>query len=300
MVDYGRPVQFGVFPTPAADRVDAVMEIAAAADLDGLDLIGVQDHPYQRRFVDAWALMAVILARTQRVRVFPDVASLPLRPPAVMAKTAASLDVLSGGRFELALGAGAFWDAIGAMGGLVRSAGEAASALVEAIEVIRLMWSRERSVRYDGRHYQLSGVHPGPVPAHDMGLWLGVLGPRMLGALGRLADGWVPSSSYVPPEALADKHARIDEAAQEAGRDPADLQRIYNVFGSITDGASVGFLNGPVDQWVDELTELVTDYGMDTFVFGAKDDDLSQIRRFAAEVVPAVRDAVAAHRGRQA
>ncbi|MGH3951873.1 MAG: LLM class flavin-dependent oxidoreductase [Pseudonocardiaceae bacterium] len=300
MVDYGRPVQFGVFPTPAADRVDAVMEIAAAADLDGLDLIGVQDHPYQRRFVDAWALMAVILARTQRVRVFPDVASLPLRPPAVMAKTAASLDVLSGGRFELALGAGAFWDAIGAMGGLVRSAGEAASALVEAIEVIRLMWSRERSVRYDGRHYQLSGVHPGPVPAHDMGLWLGVLGPRMLGALGRLADGWVPSSSYVPPEALADKHARIDEAAQEAGRDPADLQRIYNVFGSITDGASVGFLNGPVDQWVDELTELVTDYGMDTFVFGAKDDDLSQIRRFAAEVVPAVRDAVAAHRGQQA
>ncbi len=300
MVDYGRPVQFGVFPTPAADRVDAVMEIAAAADRDGFDLIGVQDHPYQRRFVDAWALMAVILARTERVRVFPDVASLPLRPPAVMAKTAASLDVLSGGRFELALGAGAFWDAIGAMGGPVRSAGEAASALVEAIEVIRLMWSRERSVRYDGRHYQLSGVHPGPVPAHHMGLWLGVLGPRMLGALGKLADGWVPSSSYVPPEALADKHARIDEAAQEAGRDPADIQRIYNVFGSITDGASVGFLHGPVDQWVDELTELVTDYGMDTFVFGAKDDDLSQIRRFAAEVVPAVRDAVAAHRGRQA
>ncbi len=297
MTDYGRSVRFGVFPTPDADRVDDILAIATAADRDGLDLIGVQDHPYQRRHLDAWALLATVLARTERVRVFPDVASLPLRDPAVMAKTAASLDVLSGGRFELGLGAGAFWDAITAMGGPRRSAGDAADALVEAIDVIRLMWSGERSVRFDGAHYRLSGVRPGPAPAHDIGLWLGVLGPRMLGVLGRTADGWIPSSSYVPPEALAEKHARIDDAARQAGRDPAAIQRIYNVFGSITEGAPSGFLNGPVDQWVDELTELVLDGGMDTFVFGAQDDDLGQIRRFACEVAPAVREAVTRERG---
>lgn len=297
MTDYGRPVEFGVFPTPSAERADHVLAIADAADRDGLDLIGIQDHPYQRRFLDTWALMATVLARTERVRVFPDVASLPLREPAVMAKAAASLDVLSHGRFELALGAGGFWQAVDAMGGPVRSPREAADALLEAVAVIRLMWSQERSVRFDGAHYRLAGVKPGPAPAHDIGLWLGVYGPRMLGAVGRLADGWVPSSGYLPPEQLAGKHARIDEAASAAGRKPSDIKRVYNVFGSITDGGSEGFLRGPVDQWVDELTELVVEGGMDTFIFGTPDDDLAQIRRFAAEVVPAVRDAVARERG---
>lgn len=297
MTDYGRPVEFGVFPTPTADGVAEILAIARIADQEGLDFVGVQDHPYQRRFLDAWAAMTMILARTERVRVFPDVASLPLRPPAMLAKSAASLDVISGGRFELALGAGAFWEAIGAMGGPVRSPGEAAAALVEAIEVIRLLWSDRRSVRYEGQHYRLAGVHPGPAPAHRMELWLGVLGPRMLAALGRLADGWVPSSSYVPPEALADKHARIDESALDAGRKPEAIRRVYNVFGPITDGRTNGFLHGPVGQWVDELTHLVIESGMDTFVYGAPDDDPAQIRRFAIEVAPAVREAVRDHRG---
>lgn len=296
MTDYAQPLQFGFFPTPNADSVNHVLEVAALADAGGLDLIGIQDHPYQRRFLDAWTLMATVLAHTERVRVFPDVASLPLRPPAVLAKTAASLDIVSGGRFELALGAGAFWDGIRAMGGQVRTPREAASALIEATQLVRLMWSSERSVRFDGDHYQLSGVHPGPAPAHEMSVWLGVLGPRLLRAVGGLADGWVPSSSYVPPEALLDKHRVIDEAAAEAGRDPADIRRIYNVFGSITDGVSRGFLDGPVDQWVDQLTELVTDYGMDTFIFGTAKDDLDQMECFSGEVVPAVRDAVGRHR----
>jgi len=296
VTDYGRPVRFGVFPTPDAGRPEDVLAIAAAAEDDGLDLVGIQDHPYQRRHLDAWALLATVLARTERIRVFPDVACLPLRDPAVMAQTAASLDVLSGGRFELGLGAGAFWDAIAAMGGPRRSGREAADALIEAIDVLRLMWSGERSVRYDGAHYQLAGARPGPAPAHDIGIWLGVTGPRLLGVLGRAADGWIPSSSYVPPEALADKHARIDDAARAAGREPADIQRVYNVFGAITDGPPTGFLQGPADQWVDELTELVLDGGMDTFVFAAQDDDVSQIQRFAREVAPAVRDAVARER----
>src|SRR6266550_8057775 len=109
------------------------------ADEAGLDLIGIQDHPYQRRFLDTWMLMATVLANTQRVRVFPDVANLPLRPPAVLAKAAASLDVLSGGRFELGLGAGAFPDVIASMGGPRRTPGESVEALEEAIDVIRLM-----------------------------------------------------------------------------------------------------------------------------------------------------------------
>lgn len=296
MTDYGRPLQFGMFPTPESGRADEVLDLVEMADEEGLDLVGIQDHPYQKDFLDTWSLMAFVLARTTSIRVFPDVACLPLRPPAVMAKAAASLDVLSGGRFELALGAGAFWSAITAMDGPERTPGEAAGALSEAVDVIRLMWSGERSVRYDGTHHRLAGVHPGPRPAHDIGIWLGVGGPRMLGVLGRKADGWAPSNSYFPPPKLPDMHARIDESATGAGRDPADIQRIYNVFGTITDGPGGGFLGGPVGQWVEELTGLVVETGMDTFVFGAEGDDPHQHRRWAVEVVPAVREAVARHR----
>jgi alkanesulfonate monooxygenase SsuD/methylene tetrahydromethanopterin reductase-like flavin-dependent oxidoreductase (luciferase family) len=295
MTDYGLPVRFGVFPTPQAGTLDEVLALARIADEEGLDLIGIQDHPYQRRFLDTWMLMATLLAKTERVRVFPDVANLPLRPPAVMAK-AAGLDVMSGGRFELGLGAGSFWEAVVAMGGPRRSPGEAVEALAEAIEVVRLMWSEQRSVRFDGRHYRLAGVKPGPQPVHEIGIWLGVGGPRTLALLGRAADGWVPSSGWATPDKLAGMHARIDEAAVAAGRDPARIRRVYNVWGAI-DGSG-GFLQGSAERWVDELTELAVDHGMDTFVFGPSEDPVPQLRRFAAEVAPAVREQVARNRGK--
>ncbi len=295
MPDYGRQLRFGVFPSPDADSIDLILSLARIADDEGLELIGIQDHPYQRRFLDTWMLMATVLARTSRVTVFPDVANLPLRPPAVMAKSAASLDVLSGGRFELGLGAGGFWEAIEAMGGVRRTPGEAVDALTEAIEVIRLMWSEERSVRFSGTHYQLAGVKPGPPPAHDMGIWLGAGGPRMLALLGRSADGWVPSSGWATPEKLAAMNAQIDEAATAAGRDPASITRVYNVWGTI-DGEG-GFLQGSASQWIEELTSLAVEHGMDGFVFGPASDPMNQVQRFAAEIAPAVREAVLLHRG---
>ena len=296
MTDYGRVVQIGVFPEPVAARLDEILALVGIADRDGLDLVGIQDHPYQRRYLDTWMLMATVLARTGRITVFSDVANLPLRPPAVMAKAAVSLDVLSGGRFELGLGAGAFGEAVAAMGGPTRSPGEAVDALGEAIEVVRLMWSDRSSVWFDGRHYRLAGVKPGPRPVHPMGVWLGVGGRRTLALVGRVADGWVPSSPWAPPEKLPAFTAQIDEAAVAAGRDPAAIRRIYNLFGSIRKRGPGGFLQGPVEQWTDELTELVVEHGIDSFVFGPADDPVRQVQVFAAEVAPAVREAVARHR----
>jgi alkanesulfonate monooxygenase SsuD/methylene tetrahydromethanopterin reductase-like flavin-dependent oxidoreductase (luciferase family) len=296
MTDYRRPLQFGLFVTPRADMLDNTLALAALADRS-MDFIAIQDHPYQAKFLDAWTLMATVLARTQRVRVMPDVASLPLRPPAVLAKAASSLDVISGGRFELALGAGAFWQAIAAMGGPNRAPGEAAQALEEAVEVIRLMWSDQRSVRFEGQHYRLSGVHPGPAPAHDIQIWLGVGGPRMLRFLGANADGWVPSNSYFPPGKLPAMQRQIDDAATSAGRDPASIVRAYNIFGEITQASGADTFSGPVAQWTDELTSLAVETGMDTFLLGTPDDDATQAAVFANEIAPAVREAVARHRG---
>lgn len=253
----------------------------------GFDLVGIQDHPYQRRFLDTWTLITYLAGRTSRIRFFPDVANLPLRPPALLAKAAASLDLLTNRRIVLGLGAGGFWDAIVAMGGPRRTPAQSVDALEEAIAIIRLMWSGQPSISYSATHYSVRGLHPGPSPAHPIGIWVGAYRPRMLRLIGRLADGWVPSLGYVQPEALPGMNALIDEAAGAAGRDPHDIRRILNIGGAITDGErGEGVLDGPPSHWVTMLDQL-RKAGMDTFIFWA--EDRAQIERFAREVIPAFR-----------
>jgi alkanesulfonate monooxygenase SsuD/methylene tetrahydromethanopterin reductase-like flavin-dependent oxidoreductase (luciferase family) len=281
-------IRFGYFLVPEAGA--PLLATAQRIERLGLDYVGVQDHPYQRRYVDTWALLAMIAATTTRLRVFPDVACLPLRPPAVLAKTAASISLLSGGRFDLGLGAGAFWEAIEAYGGPRRTPGQALVALAEAIEVIRKVWSGERNLRFEGSHYRLAGAQSGPVPDHPIGIWLGVYGPRALALTGRVADGWVPSFRG-DLAALREMTRRLEDAASAAGRDPSAIRRVLNVNGAITDGRSSGPLRGPVEQWADELTELVG-YGFDTFLMWAEGEE--QLERFAQEVVPATRQQLGA------
>lgn len=291
MPDYGREPQFGISFEPLADPPDFVARLAKAADGAGLDLVGIQDHPYQRRFLDTWTLISTLVPQTERIRFFPDVANLPLRQPAMLAKAAASLDVLSGGRVEMGLGAGAFWEAIVGMGGPRRSPGEAVRATEEAIRVMRLVWSEEISLRLDGEFYSLKGMRPGPHPAHDIGIWLGAAGPRMLGLAGRLADGWVPSLFWAPPERLSGLHEQVDAGAAEAGREPREIQRVYNLSGNIgTEGE--GILQGPPGKWVETLSGFVLEHGMATFVYWPSEDHERQIGLFAAEVVPGVREEV--------
>jgi alkanesulfonate monooxygenase SsuD/methylene tetrahydromethanopterin reductase-like flavin-dependent oxidoreductase (luciferase family) len=286
---YGRPLEFGISIVPASADAELASSLARRADELGLDLVGIQDHPYQWRFLDTWALLADLLARTERIRVFPDVANLPLRGPAMIAKHAASLDALSGGRFELGLGAGAFWEAIRAMGGPVRSGREALESLEEAIRIIRAFWSGERTIAFEGRHYSVRGLHPGPTPAHPIGIWLGVGRPRALALTGRLADGWVPSLSWATPELVPAMMRRIDEGAAAAGREPAEIRRVYNVGGTIADGEAGGLLQGPPGHWIEALTGFAEELGFDTFVFWPDEEPLAQLERFAQEVVPGLR-----------
>ncbi len=297
--DYGKPIGFGLSVVPTAADLDTSLALARRADALGFDLIGVQDHPYQWRFLETWMLLATLLAETERIRVFPDVANLPLRNPPMIAKQAASLDVLSGGRFELGLGAGAFWDAIRAMGGPTLSGREALEALEEAVQIIRLFWSGERTIRFAGRHYGVSGLHPGPAPAHPIGIWLGVGRPRALNLVGRLADGWIPSFSWAPPQEIPKLAARVDEGAAEADRDPAEIKRLYNVGGLVLDGPARGMFQGPATHWIDALAECVLELGLDTFIFWPSEEPQVQLERFAADVVPGVREAVERGRARR-
>jgi alkanesulfonate monooxygenase SsuD/methylene tetrahydromethanopterin reductase-like flavin-dependent oxidoreductase (luciferase family) len=174
MPDYGHKLAFGTFLTPQSQRPHDVVALAPLSEQVGLDLATFQDHAYQPAFLDTWTLLSWVAAQT---RVAGNVLNLPLRPPAVLARAAASLDLLSGGRFELGLGAGGFWDAIVAMGGPRRSPGEAVQALSEAIDVIRAVWdtSERRGVRVASQHYRVWGAKRGPEPAHDIPIWVGAV-----------------------------------------------------------------------------------------------------------------------------
>jgi alkanesulfonate monooxygenase SsuD/methylene tetrahydromethanopterin reductase-like flavin-dependent oxidoreductase (luciferase family) len=138
--DYGHSLLFVTFVTPISCPAQQPVELAVLAEELGFDLVTFQDHPYQPAFLDTWTLLAWVAARTKRVHVSANVLNLPLRPPTVMARAAASLDLLSGGRFDLGLGAGGFWDGVAAMGGRRLTPGQAVDALSEAIDVIRGVW----------------------------------------------------------------------------------------------------------------------------------------------------------------
>lgn len=299
MTDYGHDLLFGAFLTPTSRDPRAPVALARAAEAAGLDLVTFQDHPYQPRFLDTWTLLAYVAASTERVRLCANVTNLPLRPPAVLARAAASLDLLSGGRVELGLGAGAFWDAVAAMGGPRRTPGESVAALAEAIAVVRGTWDVADPERFvvDGAHYRVDGAKRGPAPAHDMAIWVGALGPRMLRLVGRAADGWLPSLPYLDgPEALARGNAVIDEAATAAGRDPRAVRRLLNVGGTLTAERGDGLLVGPPEQWAEQLADLALTYGTSAFI--VMGDDEHVVRAVGGEVAPAVRELVAAERGR--
>jgi alkanesulfonate monooxygenase SsuD/methylene tetrahydromethanopterin reductase-like flavin-dependent oxidoreductase (luciferase family) len=295
MTDYGHPLLFGSFITPGGGDPDRAVGLAMLSEQAGLDLVTFQDHPYQPAFLDTWTLLSFVAARTSRVSLAANVTNLPLRPPAVLARSVASLDLLSGGRVELGLGAGAFWDAIEAMGGRRLSPGDALRALAEAIGIIRQTWDtgQRGGVRGDGEFYPVKGAKRGPAPAHDVAIWLGAYKPRMLALTGRAADGWLPSLSYLQPGDLAAGNKIIDEAAEQAGRSPARIRRLLNVSGQFGPD-SRGPLHGPADQWAEELAGLALSDGISTFILGSDDPD--DLRRFAGEVAPAVRELIAAER----
>jgi alkanesulfonate monooxygenase SsuD/methylene tetrahydromethanopterin reductase-like flavin-dependent oxidoreductase (luciferase family) len=290
---------FGSFLTPLAEQPDRVVALAQLSEQAGLDLVTFQDHPYQPAFLDTWTLLSWVGAVTSRIRLAPNVLNLPLRQPLVVARSAASLDRLTGGRVELGLGAGAFWDGIEAAGGRRLSPGQAVDALEEAVAVMRQVWAADQrgGVRVEGEHHRVVGAERGPAPVHPIGIWIGAYKPRMLRLTGRVADGWLPSLGYLPggPADLAEMNRHLDDGAAEAGRDPAAIRRLLNVSGTFSSTGSPtrrGLLDGPARQWAEELAAISLEHRITGFVLGS--DDPADLQRFGEEVAPAVRELVAA------
>ncbi|MFD6562746.1 LLM class flavin-dependent oxidoreductase [Micromonospora profundi] len=292
MTDYGRPLSFGLSLDPSAASLDQTRHLARLAEDVGLDLLAVQDHPYQPGHLDSWTLISSLSVATERISFFTDVADLQLRPPTMLAKAAASLSVLTDGRIHLGVGGGAFADAIASMGGVPRRGGQMVAFTEESLMLLRAALAAD-TVRLQTPHHSVTGYRAGPRPPKPVGLWLGAQGPKMLAVTGRSADGWIsPLNIYVPPQQVPARQQIIDEAATAAGRAPESVRRIYNVIGAIGHFRGAQGLVGGVRQWVDTLSEWVVVLGFDTFVFWPVADHENQLSIFASEIVPAVRDRV--------
>jgi alkanesulfonate monooxygenase SsuD/methylene tetrahydromethanopterin reductase-like flavin-dependent oxidoreductase (luciferase family) len=298
MTDYGHPITFGLSLIPSVDLLDETRELAQAADAAGLDYLAIQDHAYNVEFLDVWTLITYLAAKTERISFFPDVADLQLRPPAMLAKAAASLSVLIGGRIVLGVGGGASAGGIAAMGGSWRTKPEMIAFTDEALQIMRRALAGG-AVEYRGDQLAV-GYEAGPLPPAPVPLWLGSQGQRMLDLTGRQSDGWVtPLSTYTPPPAVPAMQQRIDEAARAAGRDPAAVRRVYNVVGSIGSGRGGPGLTGDVESWVDTLTGWAVELGLDTFILWPMTEPRAQLEVFATQVVPAVRQRVSERRGQR-
>jgi probable F420-dependent oxidoreductase len=214
--------------TDAGPDADPVAEARAAERL-GFDFVAVTDHPAGAHpTYETFTLLAWIAARTERIGIATKVLGVPFRRPAMVAKTAESLQRLSGGRLLLGLGGGYADDEIAALGAPIPSPRTKVDGMAEAIQIIRRIWSGPDAT-FRGRVHSVEHLTITPRPVDPIPIWLGTYGPRALAVTGRWADGWIPSLGFAPPAVIPDMLDRIRTAAVAAGRAPDSVRAVYNV-----------------------------------------------------------------------
>jgi alkanesulfonate monooxygenase SsuD/methylene tetrahydromethanopterin reductase-like flavin-dependent oxidoreductase (luciferase family) len=300
-----REVVFGFGAHSTIDEAPELLGMAELADREGLDLFSLSDHPYLGARLDAYATVGYVVGRTRRLAGFANVTNVPLRPPAMLARTVTTLSALSGGRVVLGFGAGGLWERISDMGREPLTPGEAVEAFEEAVVLIRKLSGGGPPVTFEGSHYRVNQIEPAPVAAPPV--WTGSVGRKSLAATGRVADGWIPghAADWLSPR-YRDSRPVIDEAAASVGRDPGEVRTVFNFPGRITDRPLPAtrdqdgrWIGGSVDQWVEELTGAVLGHGASGFMLFSPHGgtpDMTSLAHWAGEIVPAIREAVAKHR----
>ncbi|TRW89282.1 LLM class F420-dependent oxidoreductase [Mycolicibacterium sp. 018/SC-01/001] len=191
-------------------------------------------------FHEPLVMFGYLAAVTTTLELVTGVIILPQRQTALVAKQAAEVDLLTGGRFRLGVGLG--WNAVEyeALGENFRDRGRRSD---EQIELLRRLWT-ERSVTFEGRHHRVTGAGLAPLPVQrPIPLWIGAASPRAYERVGRLADGWFPM--FAPGPRLDEARAVVDEAARAAGRDPAGV----GMEGRVTWAGDVDATVTAIEQW---------------------------------------------------
>ncbi|MFC4112527.1 LLM class flavin-dependent oxidoreductase [Nonomuraea zeae] len=269
--------------TSAAPGADPVGDARAAEDL-GYDFVSASDHPSgSEPTYEVWTMLTWVAAATSRIRVATRVLGVPYRPPAMVAKMAETLHRLSGGRLILGLGGGYSDEEFRAFGLGVPTPREKVDGMVEAIHVIRGLWT-DPELTFEGARYHTYQAAMEPKPISPIPIWLGTYGKRALEATGRLADGWIPSYGFARPE----QAAAMREQVLAAGRDVACVYNVpFRIGGIAGDGGAV--VAGSAQEVTDVLAGFA-ELGFTSMNFmPAGPNPREQAELLAAEVLPALR-----------
>lgn len=284
-------LRFGLAVSPSAAPDSDPVGDARRAEALGFDFISVSDHPCGTEpSYEVWTLLTWLAAATNRIHIAPRVLGVPYRSPAMVAKMAESLNRLSRGRLILGLGGGSADHEFRAFGLNVPSPRDKVDGLADAVEIIRGLWTTP-AFTYSGRIFHTDSADIAPRPDRRIPIWLGTFGNRSLAVTGRLADGWIPSYGYAPPESVGGLRTRIVEAARSAGRDPEELTYAYHVPVQIGRGSSAapGVVAGSADEVAERLASF-TRLGFTALsLVPSGPDPREQAELLAREVVPAVR-----------
>ena len=257
----------------------------------GYDFVSANDHPCGTNpTYEVWTMLTWIAAGTSRIHLASRVLGVPYRPPAVVAKMAATLDRLSGGRLILGLGGGASDDEFRAFGLGAPSPRDKVDGLEEAIRITHGLWS-EPNFTFEGRLYRTAEANLEPKPERHIPMWLGTLGNRGLAVTGRLADGWIPSLELAPPDRAVLMRERVLTAAREVGREDEEITCVYNLEIRVdgTRDPRPFVVSGQLDEVAERLLGFVKIgfSAMNFILVGPGEDE--QRERVAREVIPAVR-----------
>jgi alkanesulfonate monooxygenase SsuD/methylene tetrahydromethanopterin reductase-like flavin-dependent oxidoreductase (luciferase family) len=243
---------------------------------------------------ELWTLLAWVAARTSTIKVASRVAGVPYRNPAVLAKMAASLQTLSGGRLILGIGGGSSDEGIAAVGAGTLTPREKIDRLEDALRIMSGLWS-EPGFSYEGRVHSVMDATIEPRPSEPIPIWTGTFGERGLRLTGELADGWIPSLDMAPPETARAMRDRILRSAADAGRASDAITCICNLAVQIgTEDPDRSDVSGEPEQVVERLLELVAvGFGGMNFIITGQDAE-EQRERLAVEVLPPLRAAARA------
>ncbi len=279
-----------------------IASVAAAAEAAGFDGFGFTDHPAPTQrwlesgghdAVDPFVAMGFAAAQTTTLRLIPNIVVLPYRNPFVVAKSGATLDLLSGGRFTLAVGVGYLKREFAALG---VDFDERAELFEEALEVIRAIWTTD-DFSYEGKHFAASGItaHPRPVSKPHPPIWIGGNTAAARQRVAKYGDGWCP---FPAPAVLAQtaRTAAMDSQTLATGIEDLrrrcdaggrDFSRIDISFTNV-DGGSPGSDDFNADAYLSGLEKLAA-VGVTWVQVGLPGDSLAHvvetIERFGKSVI---------------
>lgn len=222
---------------------------------------------------EGWTLLAGLAAKTDRIRLGTLVTGVTYRHPSILTTEAVTVDHISGGRLELALGAAWFADEHRELGVDFPSNAERARRLEEAVQVVKLLMTKE-DASFDGRYYRLEDASYNPKPVQDPHppLWIGAGGEKlMLPIVGRHADVWHGFGSVAD---LVRKWRIVETAAEEAGRDPSGIER-----------SSALSLSEPWDE-VRQTVEALQKAGFSYLTVSWPAEGKARLDEFVARVMP--------------